>query len=268
MKKVKELTRSIIIQKIADVLKPLDYVHAFWEGSAVAFSRIDAWSDIDIYAVVDNDKVKPTFRAVERALTSLSSIKQKYEVSQFPWPGLSQSFYKLEDASEYLIIDLAVLNLNCQEDFLEPKIHGETVFIFNKSNQVKIPSFDAELLASRLQKRLMKLRARFDMFHIFVQKEINRGNHLEAIDFFYTLLAILVETLRIKYYPYHYNFKMRYIHYELPSEIIMKLKNLYFVVDEKDIQKKYNELVDWFHQVSSETNLDMLKLSDKGDLEK
>ena len=105
------------------------------------------------------------------------------------------------------------------------------------------------------------------MFHIFVQKEINRGNHLEAIDFFHTLLAILVETLRIKYYPYHYKFKMRYVHYELPSEILMKLEHLYFVVDEKDLQKKYNELVDWFQQVSSEVNLGKLKLSDKGDLE-
>ncbi len=90
------------------------------------------------------------------------------------------------------------------------------------------------------------------MFHLFVQKEINRGNHLEAVDFYHMLLAWLVEALRIRYYPLHSDFKMRYIHYELPADMVKKLKRLYFVVDEGDLQEKYNELVRWFPKVISE----------------
>jgi predicted nucleotidyltransferase len=254
------LTRDTINQTLVDALKPLDYVHAFWEGGAAAFNRIDEWSDIDLYVVVDNKRVEETFLAVEKALESLSCIKQKYKVLQLPWPDLSQAFYKLEDASEYLVIDLVVMKLKAQERFLEPEIHGNAVFYFNKSDRVKAPSLDREAMIGKLQKRWERLRARFDMFNIFVQKEINRGNYLEAIDFYRALtLSSLVEALRIKYNPFHHDFRMHYIHYELPSETITKLKHLYFIKDEKDLQEKYNEATKWFFKMLSEMDQKEIK---------
>jgi predicted nucleotidyltransferase len=260
MTKKDRVTRDTIIQTLVDVLKPLDYVHAFWEGGAVAFNRIDEWSDIDLYVVVDDKKVDETFLAVEKALESLSHIKQKYTILQLPWPDLSQAFYKLEDASEYLVIDLVVLKLKAQEKFLEPEIHGKAIFYFNKSDMVKPPSLDRDAMIGKLQKRLERLKARFDMFNIFVQKEINRGNYLEAIDFYRGLtLSSLVEALRIKHNPVHHDFKMHYIHYELPSEVIKKLKHLCFIKDEKDLQEKYNEATKWFPKTMSEIDQKEIK---------
>jgi len=250
-----KLTRDIIIQTLIGVLKPLDYVHAFWEGGARAFNRIDEWSDIDLYLVVDDRKVDETFLAVENALKSLSPIKQKYEVLHPPRSGLFQAFYRLRDANEYLIVDLAVLTLSSPDKFLEPEIHGSVVFYFNKSDKVKPPRLDKYTLVKRLQERLERLQARFNMFNIFVQKEINRGNHLEAIDLYNTItLATLVEALRIRYNPVHHDFKIRYVNYELPSEFIKKLKRLYFVKDEKDLQEKYHEAVNWFQETMSKIN--------------
>jgi len=255
MTNLEKLTRNLIIQTLVDVLKPLDYVHAFWEGGAAAFNRIDEWSDIDLYLVVDATKVDEAFLAVEKALKSLSPIKQKYEVLHPSQSGLFQAFYKLRDANEYLVIDLAVLTLSSPDKFLEPEIHGSVVFYFNKSDKIKPPRLDKDALVKRLQERLERLQARFDMFNNFVQKEINRGNHLEAIDLYHALtLAALVEALRIRYNPVHYDFKMRYIHYELQSESIKKLKHLYFVKDEKDLQEKYREAVKWFKETMSEIN--------------
>jgi hypothetical protein len=106
-----------------------------------------------------------------------------------------------------------------------------------------------------VHERLDRLQARFDMFNNFVQKEINRGHLLEAIDLYHGLtLAMLVEALRIKHNPIHYNFKMEYVHYELPSEVIKKLEHLYFVKDEKDLQEKYYEATKWFHKTMQEIN--------------
>ncbi len=253
MEKRKSLTRDVIIQTLVDALEPLDYVRAFWEGGAAAFERIDEWSDIDLYLVVDDKKIDKTFLAVEKALKSLSLIKQKYEIQHPQRSGLFQAFYKLEDASEYLVIDLAVLTLTSPDKFLEPEIHGDVVFYFNKSDRVKPPHLDEDLLVRKLQERLERLHARFDMFNNFVQKEINRGNYLEAIDLYHSLtLATLVEALRIRYDPLHHDFKMRYIHYELSSETIRKLKHLYFVEDEKDLQEKYRKAVNWIQEIMSE----------------
>ncbi|MCW4052007.1 MAG: hypothetical protein NWE78_02205 [Candidatus Bathyarchaeota archaeon] len=255
----KKVTRGIVIQKLVDVLQPLDYVIAFWEGGAPGFSRTDEWSDIDIYVVVDDEKVAQTFQAVELALKSLSPIQQKYEVKQSGWPGVSQAFYRLKNASEYLIIDLAVLTLSSPEKFLEPKTHGRAIFYFNKDNRVALPSLDGDALLEKLYDRLDRLRGRFYMFHNFVQKEINRGNYLEAVDIYHTLLATLVEALRIKYNPVHHEFRMRYIHYELPDEIIMRLKHIYFVADQKDLQDKYRETVAWFCDVISQVKSEELE---------
>lgn len=238
----KKLTRGIIIQALVEALEPLDYVQSFWEGGAAAFDRVDEWSDIDLYLVVDDEKVDETLLAVEKALESLSPIKQKYEVPHSEKSGLWQAFYRLEDVSEFLIIDLAVLTLGSPDKFLEPEIHGNAVFYFNKSDEVKPPLLDKAALVKKLQQRLERLQENFDMFNIFVQKEINRGNHLEAMDLYHVVtLATLVEALRIKHNPVHHDFKMRYIHYELPQEVITKLERLYFVKDEKDLQEKYRE---------------------------
>jgi len=204
---------------------------------------------------VDDDKVDETFRTVEEALKTMSPIKQKYKPPQLPWPDIYQAFYRLEGASEYLIIDLAVLKLGSPEKFLDPEIHGNVVFYFNKNSKIKASPLDEEAFEKKLRERLERLQARFAMFSNFVQKEINRGNSLEAIDLYYNLtLATLVEALRIKHNPVHYDFKMRYVHYELPPETIKKLERLYSVRDKDDLQEKYISAVDWFHKTVLEIN--------------
>jgi len=253
MMKGKGLTRDVIIQALADALKPLDYVHAFYEGGAAAFNRIDEWSDIDLYVVVDDPKVDETFLVIEEVLKSLSPIKRKLAVPQTPFPGVSQAFYKLENTNEYLLIDLVILKLSSPDKFLEPEIHGNVVFYFNKSNKLEPNPLHKNEFIEKLLARLERLEARFDLFNPFVQKELNRGNFLEAIDLYHAFtLATLVEILRIKQNPIHYDFKMRYIHDELSFDAIKKLEHLHFVKDATDLQGKYREATNWFHRLMSE----------------
>jgi hypothetical protein len=244
--KKRNLSRKEIVQKLVETLEQLDYVHACWESGASAFNRVDEWSDIDLNAVVEDERVTETFSATEDALKSISPITEKLEIAQLPWPGVSQAFYKLKNASDYLLIDFAVFKLNSPDKLLEPEIHGNAVFHFNKSGKVKIPHVDRRELRSKLQKRLERLKTRFELFNVFVQKEINRGNFLEAIDLYHNFtLAMLVEALRIRDNPLHCEFRMRYVHYELASEIIERLSLLYFVKDQRDLQRKYREATMW-----------------------
>jgi hypothetical protein len=255
MKAKEKLTRDKVIETLANALRPLGYVHAFYEGGAIAFGRVDEWSDIDLYLIVDEAKTSEAFLAVEEALKSVSPVKQKYEVAQLPWPGVSQAFYKLENASEYLIIDLAVLKLDSPEKFLQSEIHGNSVFYFNKLDKLCIPPLDRDAFAEKISERLKRLQARFGMFGNFVQKEINRGNFLEAVDLYYTLvLGSLVEVLRMKHNPVHYDFRMRYVHYELPAEVVAKLERLYSVKNVRELQSKYYEASEWFRKAASEVD--------------
>ncbi|MGD8545471.1 MAG: aminoglycoside 6-adenylyltransferase [Candidatus Bathyarchaeota archaeon] len=247
------LKRTEIIQPLIHNLKPLSYIHSFYEGGAAAFRRIDKWSDIDLYLIVDDDKIEETFLAFEKTLESLSPIKQKYEVKHPESTGLYQSFYKLEYADDYHMIDLAVMKMSSSEKFLEPEIHGDVVFYFNKLNEIKPSPLKKNEFIIKATKRLNRIQENFNMFNNLVQKEINRGNHLEAIDLYHNLtLGALVEVLRMKHNPVHHGFKMRYIHYELPSKSIKKLKSLYFVKDETELQKKYSKAIKWFTELISE----------------
>jgi hypothetical protein len=248
-----KLTRDKIVKTLSDALKPVPYIHAFWEGGAASFDRIDEWSDIDLYLVVDDDKVETAFCKVAQVLETLSHIKQKYDVPQTGWPGVFQAFYSLEGVSEYLIVDLAVLQMSSPSMFLEPEIHGKNVFYFNKNDKVKPAPFDGSKFAEKVHARLERLEARFNMFNNFVQKEINRHNYLEAIDLYYVIvLGSIVEVLRVTHNPLHFDFKMRYVHRELPDEVVERLRHLFFVKNEKDLQQKYKDACGWFRKISAE----------------
>ena len=246
----KKLTRRTVIRTLVNSLEPIEYIRAFWEGGAAAFNRVDQWSDIDLYLIVQDDKIEDTVHEVERALRSLSPIEHKYETRQKIWPEIFQVFYKIENTSPYLLIDLAVIKMSSPEKLLEPEIHGNAVFHFNKFNKIEIPHVEGNCKTEKLRQRRVRLKARLDIFNIFVQKEINRGNALEALDLYYNItLAVLVEILRIKYSPLHYDFKTRYIYSELPESVICRLEKLSFVSDMNDLQRKYNEATKWYNRI-------------------
>jgi predicted nucleotidyltransferase len=250
------LTHDEIVHSLVGALKPLDFVHAFWEGGATATGRLDEWSDIDLYVVTDEEKISDVFKAVEQALEKLSPISQKFEVQQLPWPGVQQAFYRLANTSKYLLIDLAVLKPNAPETFLEPEIHGKAVFYFNKDNKVKIPELNRAAHAEKVLARLERLKARFSMFNVFVQKEINRGNTVEALDLYHTFtFGSLVEALRIKHTPFHFDFRTRYMHHELPKKLVTRLEQLAFVESARDLQAKYDEATRLFHETVRNTKI-------------
>jgi len=186
----------------------------------------------------------------------LSPIKQKFEVEHPKRLHLFQAFYRLADADAFHIVDLAILTPKSPDKYLEPEIHGNAVFHFNKKGKIVIPHLDKLRFEKKLEQRIEKLGEKFSMFNMFVQKEINRKNHLEALDLYYGItLASLIEALRVKENPFHHNFKTRYIHRELTPQTIERLRHLSFVRNEEDLLDKYKEASKWFQEVLSELEL-------------
>src|SRR2546426_11255274 len=171
MAKNTPLTRDLIVRALTSELQRLPSVHAFWEAGAAAFNRIDEWSDIDLYSVVDDAAVPQTFEIVEKTLSGLSPIRLKHAVS---WPdasGIHQKFYHLEGTSEYLLVDLAVMTLSEPDKFLVREIHGEAVFFFNQEGRIVIPPLDTEAFVRGLLGRRRRLAERMELFGPFVPKE-------------------------------------------------------------------------------------------------
>ncbi len=244
------VNRDRIVQALTASLEPRPFVQAFWEGGAIAFGRIDAWSDLDLYVVVDDDRVADGFRAVEDGLTALVPIEVRYEV---PWPlesGIAQRFYRVAGASPFLLVDLAVLKASAPDKFLEPELHGPATFYLNRMG-LKPPHLDADAFLRTMLERRDRLRTRMDIFGLFVEKEVNRGHALEAWTLYQRLiLEPLLEVLRMRHGPLHYGFRERYIYAELPPNVLVRLEHLAFVRDAEDVRAKYEEARRWFDEVS------------------
>ncbi len=247
------IAREQIIQALINVLEPLDYVYAMWEGGAAAFNRIDQWSDLDLQVDAADKRSADVFTAIEQALTTLSPIDLKFELPEPTWHGHAQTFYRLRDTSPFHFLDVVVLKHSNPAKFLEPEIHGQATVYFDKANVVQIPPLDKQAFAVKLQDRLATLAVTFDLFQVLTLKELNRHNHLEALHFYhgYTLRP-LVELLRMKYKPTQYNFNTRYLYYDFPPDVVGRLETLFFVTNSDDIRAKRREAEQLFYQTLTE----------------
>lgn len=245
--KRKEIERNDIVSALIEALKPLDYVHAVWEGGAASFDRVDEWSDIDLYVVCDDERVEDTFVAMEQSLVALSEIELRFRLPEPAWHGHSQVFWRLKNVSPFLFLDIAVMRKSSKDKFLQYPIHGRPVVHFDKIGIVKDDPVDREDYVRRLKVRLDSLKTNFELFQVLVMKELNRGNDIEALSYYLSYVyRPLVEVLRIKHCPWHHRFFTTYIYYEMPQEVVDRLHNLYFITDAQALSNCREEAEDWF----------------------
>ena len=248
-----QLGRDEVIRSLASSLEGKDYILAFWEGGAAASGTLDRWSDLDLYLLVRDDKVEESFSDVEAALRALSEIGLKLAVEDTGWPGVHQAFYKLTGMSEYHVIDLAVVTLSAEEKFLEPTVHGEARFGFNKIGTIDYQPYDEAAARDNALQRRKRLSDRIDIFGSFFQKEVSRGNLIEAVDLYHRLvLSTLVQLLRMKYNLSHSDFGTRHVHIELPDEVVSRLVGLHFTADRDELLRKHSEARHWISELLSE----------------
>lgn len=260
------LTRQQILGALERALEPLDYVHAMWQGGAAAFGRVDEWSDIDLQVDVDDDRVADTFTVIEETLAGLSPIELRNEIPQPSWHGHAQVFYRLRDASPYLMLDIVVIQGSNPNKFLQPEIHGRPVVQFDKSGVVRFQPLDRGAFVAALQARLEVLRRTFDLYRTLTLKELNRGNAIEAFSFYQGFtLRPLVEVLRIRYAPFRYNFHARYLYYDLPPDVVARLEHLFFVSDGESLRVRHREAEEWFNEVSQGIDFDMVRGTMEGE---
>ncbi len=249
------LQREEITGALRNALLSEDAALALCEGGAAAFNRADEWSDIDLNCIVRDDGVQQAFNAVEKTLSQLSAIETVYVIPQPTWHGHAQKFYKLVDTSPFLLIDMTVVKQSAPNKFLEPEIHGNAVVHFDKAGIVdSVERPNRTDFAAMLWKRVEALRTTFPLFQCLTAKEVHRGNAVEALAFYHAFtLAPLVELLRIRHAPFHYNFRARYLYYDLPSDIVVRVEDLYFVSGIDDLAHKHERAGQWFHELLSST---------------
>jgi hypothetical protein len=255
------LDREEILEALRGALEPEPRVLAMWEGGSAAWGRVDEWSDLDLQLLVEDDWVEPAFELVERALAALSRIELRWPVPMPTFHGHRQCFYRLEAAGPFLVIDLAVLKLSAPLRFLEPEQHGWARVLFDKGGHLTPPPFSTEEHRKKMRADLQSLRGQVDLLSAFVDKELLRGQRLDALNFYMNLvLRPLVAVLGMRHRPLRYSFGPRYLHRDLPEALARELEDLYFVADASELPAKLDRARTLFHRALAELDLEALPL--------
>jgi predicted nucleotidyltransferase len=234
------VTRRSMIDALVAALQPRADVNAAWLGGSDAFGRADELSDVDLCVDVADGSALAVLDAVEDALRTLSPIRARYDVPEPSWHGHAQRFYRLTDAPETLLLDVAAMERSNQRmRFSEREAHGEPVVLFDKIGVVRSTSLDAQQNAEAMRARRTALRAREAIFGGFPEKEAARGRATDALGFYHSMLLLpLVEALRMRWCPERWSFGLRYLDHDLPGDVAARLKDLAYPRDLEDLRHK------------------------------
>jgi len=240
------IKREEILSAVTSALESSEDVTAVWEGGAAAFDRVDEWSDLDIMIAVKSGTKDAAIALVDDALGRLAPITVRYRLPEPAWHGHSQVFYVLEGASPYEFVDTCFMDDDTERKFLEPETHGTALVHFDRAGFVEQSPADPAETRERLGKRVAALKQTTVLGRTGTLKELARGNDLEALAYYNgSMLRPLVELLRIRHCPGRHQFHTRYIQYDLPEDLVARLRPLFFVRDADEIRAGHAEASAW-----------------------
>lgn len=232
--------RDRITSAVCQALQPLPNVLAGWEGGSVAFNATDEYSDIDLNFLVDDAaSLEELYSTSEVAIGSVSPITAVH-------PEPPGRYYKLQDGSEFFLVDLCFFRSGASDRKLDVERHGQVRRLFDKGEWLESSGAEAVSVEARRRKRLQELEGWFAVSQTFVWKAVHRGQQIEALAAFwgYTLRP-LVELLRMRYCPARWDFGMRYLHRDLPGPVYRELRDIMFVQDPAALADHLAKAVEW-----------------------
>jgi predicted nucleotidyltransferase len=248
MRPMTTVNRPYLVACLRQALEACLEVDAAWEGGSAAFDTHDALSDIDAVAVVADDALDHVFATVEAALGALSPVALRIDMP--PSPGWRQKFYRLRDASEFLVVDLVLLRRSDPLQFREVELHGNGRTWIDRRGLLDEAHLDLPADAAAARARVPALRDNFAMFQHLATKERLRGHAVEALHFYQAFaLRPLVEALRLLHCPQRRVFSVRYLARDLPPKVVDRITSLSFISDLDDLADKHDQVQTWFAQV-------------------
>jgi len=259
------LKREAVLETLTDTLADKDYALAMYEGGAAGFDRVDEWSDVDVQVVVRDGSVEQAFVDLEAALARLSETDYKYRLPEPTWHGHSQAFYRLKDASPFLMLDIVFIQESCEAvRLMQVRTHGQPIILFDKVGMIGEEPLDEPAMIEKMKAAVEANMMRFDLYWVLTEKEILRKNEIEAFHFYYNFAVMpLQEMLRIIYSPVRH-FYRRYPQYDLPPEIAKRLASFYYISDLDALKVKFDEARAWFAELVDQLDWDEIahKLKD------
>ena len=243
--------KNTIVSKLAEALKPLPFIYAFWLEGADGIGRADKYSDIDFWVDFEDEYEEQAIEVVENTLSEVSQIDYRY-VMRHDHPKIRQRIYHLAGTSEYLMIDFCwQLHSRPQNEYVyhENDTIEAVKVIFDKKNIIRYKPLDLSDFADDNNKRLMEAKYRRTQ-HMRAEKYIRRGQYLEAYAYYNRyVLEPLIDLLRLIYTPAYADYYLVHISQHIPTPEKEKLEYFAQLGSLDDISERIPLAGEWFDEL-------------------
>ena len=247
----REDCRNKIVNKLKQRLEPLDYVYALWLEGADAHGAADEYSDIDLWADIEDAYEDEAIAAAESALLELGEFDYRTALPH-GHPQIRQRAYHLAGTSEYLMIDFCFQLHSRPRDYAfyeNDPVEGAKV-IFDKAGVIQVlpgkPPVDKAANAELLE----EMRYRYTQ-HARVIKYVRRGQYPEAFAYYQRyVLEPLVCLLRLIHTPAYADYGYVHISRHVPKEQAQRLEYFARIASLEDIETKTPEAKTWFEEMA------------------
>jgi len=237
----KEMKRGIL-----ELLLPLSWVRAAWEGGAAATGYLDDYSDLDLALVVEDDKVEEAFTLIENYLENSYVISSMLRLPEPAWHGHSQCFYFISECPPLYYIDLVIEKLSSENRLNEPDRHGESQIWLNRDDTLNPEPTSPDITAEKNASFRRMIEESMPLLVIEIRKQIAREEHIDAISQYYRfIIGRLAGLLNLKYRPSMFDFGIRYAERAYPPEVNLRLQKLLYISNFDDIEPALDSAVQW-----------------------
>lgn len=264
MSEVAVAYRKKILEIIQSHAQPLSSVLAMWEGGSAATGTLDQYSDIDLCLLTDGLQ-QDILDQIQTCLEKKVGVAHTWQTAKSFWgEGLKQRVMVLKDSPKFFFVDVGVFSTahpQLLQEFLEVERHGHQLVYFDKVGAVRPLNTDAETLFKKQQARVTELSAGLPIFVSLVEKELQRGQFIDALAFYQNgVLRPTIEVMGMIHRPYKYDFGMRYLHRHFPEEARQLVYQLSYISGPdaliKELQTAKATFAQYAQQVKSRLSIE------------
>jgi len=224
---------SLARELVERALRSCDAALGAWEAGSAAFGRADLHSDLDLGVLCVDGRGAEVLDAIEAELRSVAPELDLWDrpVAEFG----SQRFWQVrgdQATAPFCMVDASVMGIDADAsswaELLTPERHGRALVIHDPEGvlerAITAAAFDAAAHRERIAVELDRIVRRRTLFGGFGRKELGRDRQLDAHWIHQAMvLAPLVSLLGMVHRPLRFDFAMRYLHDELPAEVVERL---------------------------------------------
>lgn len=241
------MKREQIIKTLIELFQDDDNVYALWLEGSDATGKVDEYSDIDMCALIDEDKVDGVFEKIQKRF-DIDSVHENRNCD-----SERQLVFHVANSEKYHMVDFnAYLHGLAGTTFVKNDNIDACKVIFDRYGAIQYKEYDVNVGANERAYWEMESEYRFSQLSR-VEKYCLRGLYPEAFIYYQKyVVEPLVFILRSKYTPTKIWYYMVHISDHIPQAEVEKLNRILRVSSVDDIMENLHFAEEWYHALINE----------------